>query len=70
MVVAWGLELKNPIEEVGYVVRALFAKDIMGGLDSILEWSILGIGSDFVVCFKDEDEGRRYGYVPFLWWKV
>lgn len=37
------------------------AEDMLGGLDSILEWSILGISSDLSECFEDEDEGRRYG---------
>ena len=70
MVVAWGLELSNPIEEVGYVARSLFVEDMLGGLDSILEWSIPGIGSDLSECFEDEDEGMCYGYIPFLRWRA
>ncbi len=58
MVVAWGLELNNPIEEVRYVAKTLFAEDMLRGLDSMLDWSIPGIGLDFVECFEDEDEGK------------
>ena len=70
MVVAWGLELNKSTKEVRYVAKTLFAEDMLVGLDSILEWSVPGIGSDFVECFEDEDEGRQFGYILFLRWKV
>ena len=58
MVVALGLELNNTTKEVGYVARSLFEEDMLGGLDSILEWYVPSIGLDFTKCFEDEDEGR------------
>ena len=70
MVVAWGLELNNPIKEVRYEARTLFAKDMLGGLNYILNWSVPSIGLDLFECFEEEDEGKRYGYIPFLRWKV
>lgn len=39
-------------------------------LDSIMEWAILGVGVDLSECFEDEDEGRRFGYIMFLRWRV
>lgn len=70
MVVAWGLELNVSMEEVDFMMQSLFDNNLLSGLDSILEWSVSGIGFDFSECFKDENKGRWFGYIPFLRWEA
>ena len=70
MVIAWGLEMNKPIDEVQYVAKTLFMDDMLGGLDFILDWSVLGMGVDLADCFELEDENQKFGYVPFLRWRV
>lgn len=56
-------------DEVQHIIEDLFEKEMLGGLESILEWAIPGIKSDVSECFKDEEDARRYALVPFLrWW--
>ena len=70
MVIAWGLELNKSVDEVCYVAKTLFAEDMLGGLDYILDWSVPGIEADLVECFEQKDEGRQFGYVLFLRWRA
>ena len=37
MVIAWGLELSKPVDEVRFVEKTLFTEDMLGGLDFILD---------------------------------
>ena len=68
MVIAWGLELSKPMDEVHFVAKFFFVEDMLGGLDFILDWSVPGMGADLAECFEQEDENWQFGYVPFLRW--
>ena len=70
MVVAWGIEINKPVDEVWYAVKALFIDDMLGGLYHILDWSVPRVGVDIVECFEMEDANQTFGYVPFLRWKA
>ena len=70
MIVAWGLEMGNATKEVRYIIKSLFDENMLGGLESILEWSVPRAGYNFFECFEDEDKGRWFGYITFLRWKA
>ena len=48
------------------MAKTMFEDDLLGRLDSILEWSTPRIGSDLTECFEDEDEGRRYIFPSYV----
>ena len=41
---------------------------MLGGLDSILNWVILGVGMKVEDYFKVENDNHHYGLIPFLRW--
>ena len=61
-----GLQLRSI---KGYL-DCLLNDDMMGSLELILEWAILGIGIDITECFEEEDDSHQYGLVPFLQWSA
>ena len=57
MVMAWELELAFLEEQVEWVMKWLFPKDLVVGIDSLLEWAWLGNGFNYSDYYVDEDEG-------------
>ena len=68
MVMVWGLELAFLEEEVEWVMKLLFPKDLIVGIDSLLEWACPGKGFNYSEYYADEDEGEVQGKFGFIWW--
>ena len=58
MIMAWGLELDFPLEEVEWVMKMLFLVDLIFEVESLLEWAWPGHGFDYSECFENEEEGK------------
>ena len=67
IVMAWGLEIERPIEEVEWVMRNFFQDDLSVGMESLLERAWPGKGFDYSECFEDYEEGLKKGRYGFLW---
>lgn len=64
MVVAWGLELGDSIENVEWVVWAILDYEWLVGLNSSLEWAIPGADFYFSECFEDQRMADLHELVP------
>lgn len=70
MLVVWGLELGDSIENVEWVVRAILDDEWLVGLNSILEWAIPGEGFDVSECFLDQQMVDLHELVHFMQWST
>lgn len=70
MIFAWGLELNEEIEVIKWVMSSLFDANLLMGMDSFLEWAVLGVGYDVLEGIKDTDEVTEEGLILFVrWWR-
>ena len=53
IVMAWGLEISFPIEEVEWVVKNPFPKDLLGQIESFLWW-LIGVYKE--LCTEQEKQ--------------
>lgn len=68
MVMPWGLEYGNSIENVLWVVRSNLDDEWLVGLDSVLEWVTPSAGFDVSECFIDQRMVDLHELIPFMRW--
>lgn len=68
LIMAWGLDLGEPVEMVKGVMEALVHKDFLEGMDSILEWAIPREGMDICegIEYAKSDEVKKC--IMFVRW--
>lgn len=66
MIIAWGLEIGEDIEMVKWAITLIFEDEMLEGLDSILEWVVLGVGLDYSEGFEDVRDADEFGTVSFI----
>lgn len=69
MLFAWGMELNEEVEIVKWVVRSLFEEELLGKLESLVEWVVLGKGYDVSKGIEDMDEATKEGMILFVRWR-
>lgn len=60
---AWALEFEDTVEKVWHILKELIVEEYLDGLESILDWVILGVGIDV-----SEGETEQVNPIPFLCW--
>ena len=68
MIMAWGLQVGEHEQVVGWVMRELFEEELISNMDALLEWAHPGWAFDFSEGYEDEEEGREKGVFPFVNW--
>lgn len=66
MVVAWGLELGDTMKNVKWVVCSIIDYEWLIGLDSFLEWVVLGVGFDVSEGIEDPMSMKVYELILFI----
>lgn len=68
MVIAYGLEIGENIDTVKWAKTSIFDEAMLEVLNSILEWTVPGVGFDYSEGFVDAKDANEFDLVSFVHW--
>lgn len=69
MIFAWGMELNEEVVIIKWVMSSLFDEELLGKMESLVEWAVPGQGYDVSEGIEDMDEATEEGLLPFVRWR-